>query len=52
MTGGICFIIAAVICLLLVKDVGEVNVPISADEEEKLTVQQNAQPVPSSGLIE
>ena len=52
MTGGVCFIIAGLVCLLLVNDVGEGTVPIEADEEEKLTVQQSVQPVPSSGLIE
>lgn len=50
--GGVFFILAAVLTLLLVNDVGDETVPIRADEEEYFTVQQNAQPVPSSGLIE
>ena len=49
MTGGLFMLIAAT-CVLLVNDAGDVSVPISADENETFTVQQNAQPVPSDGL--
>ncbi len=49
--GGSCLLLAAVLTILLVKDEGEA-VPISADEDEKLTVQEGVQPVPSSGLVE
>lgn len=51
MAGGVFMIIAAVICLLLVKDVSG-RIPIRVDEFEPLTIQESAQPVPSSGLIE
>ncbi len=50
--GGVFFIIAAICTLLLVNDVGDETVPVRADGEEKFTVQQSVQPVPSSGLIE
>lgn len=51
MTGGLFMLIAAV-CVLLVNDVGDVSVPVRADEDEYLNVPENVQPVPSSGLIE
>lgn len=53
MTGGVCMIIAAILTILIVKDVTSYGaVHVGADEEEKITVQQSAQPVPSGGLIE
>lgn len=53
MAGGVFMIIAAIACLLLVNDVsGDEFIPARADDDEFLTVQQNAQPVPSSGLID
>jgi maltose/moltooligosaccharide transporter len=51
MTGGF-FMLVAAVCVLFVKDPGDTTVPVSADEEEPLTIQGSAQPVPSSGLIE
>ncbi len=53
LAGGFFMLMAAALTLLLVKDApaGE-NVPTRADEDEKFTVQQSAQPVPSSGLVE
>jgi len=51
--GGCFMLLAAVLTLFLVKDVaGSEPVPVAADEDEKFTVQQSAQPVPSSGIIE
>ena len=51
--GGCFMLLAAVLTLFLVKDVaGSEPVPVAADEDEKFTVQQSAQPVPSSGVIE
>jgi maltose/moltooligosaccharide transporter len=52
MTGGICMLIAAAACLLLVNDPGVTSSPIPVDEEELLTLPQNVQPVPSTGAIE
>ncbi len=52
MTGGVCMIVAGIVCLLLVHDSGEGAVVVAADEAEKLNVQESAQPVPSSGLVE
>jgi len=53
--GGVCLLTAAA-CVGLVRDVGERHVPgravIDADDEEKLLVQQSAQPVPSTGLVD
>ena len=51
MAGGL-FMLLAAVCVLFVNDVGENTVPVAADEDENITVQQSAQPVPSSGLIE
>jgi maltose/moltooligosaccharide transporter len=51
MIGGLFMLIAAV-CVLFVSDVADVTAPVLADEEEAFNVQQNAQPVPSSGLVE
>ena len=55
MIGGVCLLVAAA-CVAMVQDVGDRDVPeravIAADEEELLLVQQSAQPVPSSGLID
>jgi maltose/moltooligosaccharide transporter len=51
--GGI-FLIVAATCVAFVDDVGTKHIPeaavIRADEAELLTVQESAQPVPSSGL--
>jgi maltose/moltooligosaccharide transporter len=56
MAGGGFLIVAAIACLLLVRDVADQDVPeaavIEADEHELLTVQESAQPVPSTGLID
>lgn len=52
MAGGFFMLIAALATIFIVKDVGEETIPIRADEEEPLTIQESAQPVPSSGLIE
>lgn len=50
--GGCFMLLAALLTLLLVNDVsGSEAIPARADEEENLTVQQSAQPIPSSGLI-
>ena len=55
MMGGVCLLVAAA-CVSMVQDVGDRDVNegavIRADEEEMLTVQQSAQPVPSSGLVD
>lgn len=55
MAGGV-FLALAAVSVLLVKDVADKNVPeeavIEADEHEILTVQESAQPVPSTGLID
>jgi len=49
MAGGVFMLIAAVICLFFVDDPGDMTMPIRVDEP--LTVPQNVQPVPDSGLI-
>ncbi|MDQ3804777.1 MAG: MFS transporter [Acidobacteriota bacterium] len=55
MTGGACLLLAA-LCVSLVRDTADRDVPESAvirgDEEEAYMVQQSAQPVPSTGLID
>jgi maltose/moltooligosaccharide transporter len=55
MLGGV-FLLVAAACVARVHDVGGRHVPeravIAADEEEPLTIQQSAQPVPSSGLVD
>jgi maltose/moltooligosaccharide transporter len=51
MVGGF-FMLVAAACVLLVNDAGETSVPVRADEKEYLNVQESAQAVPSSGLIE
>jgi hypothetical protein len=55
MAGGM-FLALAAVSVLLVKDVADKNVPeeavIEADEHEIFTVQESAQPVPSTGLID
>jgi maltose/moltooligosaccharide transporter len=55
MAGGF-FLGLAAISVLLVKDVADKNVPeeavLEADKEEIFTVQESAQPVPSTGLID
>jgi maltose/moltooligosaccharide transporter len=53
MAGGV-FLVLAAISVLLVKDIGDKNVPeaavLEADQHELLNVQGSAQPVPSTGL--
>jgi maltose/moltooligosaccharide transporter len=55
MAGGV-FLTLAAISVLLVRDVSDGDVPeravIAADEHELFTVQESAQPVPSTGLID
>jgi maltose/moltooligosaccharide transporter len=50
------FLLVAAACVSFVRDVGSRNVPeaavISGDETEFLLVQESAQPVPSSGLVD
>jgi maltose/moltooligosaccharide transporter len=54
MAGGAFLLVAALACLLLVRDVAEHDVPeravIEGDEYESMLVQQSVQPVPSTGL--
>ncbi len=56
MAGGVFMLVAALACLLLVRDVADDNVPeravLQADEYEPVLVQQSAQPVPSTGLVD
>lgn len=49
MAGGV-FMLLAAACVLFVDDVGEASIPVS--ENEYLNISENAQPVPSSGVIE
>jgi len=51
MMGGVFMLIAAA-CVLFVRDTSSGSVPVAADEKEPLTIPQNAQPVPDSGLLE
>lgn len=54
MAGG-AFLLLAAACVLLVKDSGETaseGQMIEADESELMAVQESAQPVPSTGLID
>ncbi|MGQ0815086.1 MAG: MFS transporter [Gemmatimonadota bacterium] len=55
MMGGV-FMLVAAACVGLVDDVGARDIPehvvFRADEEEALSIQQSAQPVPSTGLID
>jgi maltose/moltooligosaccharide transporter len=55
MAGGICLLIASAL-VGIVRDEGGEDVPegdvIRSDAQEKLLVQQTAQPVPSSGLVD
>ncbi len=55
MAGG-CFLLMAAVSVLLVRDVADVQIgggaAIRADEEELLTIQESAQPVPSTGLMD
>lgn len=55
MAGGV-FLLLAAVSVLLVKDPKGADVPertvLEADKEELLTVQQSAQPVPSTGLVD
>jgi maltose/moltooligosaccharide transporter len=54
MAGG-AFLLIAALCVVLVRDVAE-GVPerdvIASDKDELITVQESAQPVPSTGLID
>ena len=49
-------IVAALACLLLVRDVADENVPeaavLEADAHELFTTPESVQPVPSTGLID
>ncbi|HSS21617.1 MAG TPA: MFS transporter [Pyrinomonadaceae bacterium] len=56
MGGGVFLVIAALMCLLLVRDVSDratdPGAALEADEHEPLIPTQTAQPVPSTGLID
>ncbi|HEV2884129.1 MAG TPA: hypothetical protein VGW36_04690, partial [Pyrinomonadaceae bacterium] len=56
MAGGVFMIVAALTCLLLVRDVADEDVPeaavIEADQQELFQIPESAQPVPSTGLID
>lgn len=52
MAGGVFMLIAAAICLFFVNDPGDVTATIPVDDEELLTLPQNAQPIPTGGLVE
>jgi maltose/moltooligosaccharide transporter len=56
MAGGAFLVVAAVACLMLVRDVSDQNVPeaavLEADAHELLTTPESVQPVPSTGLID
>lgn len=49
MAGGVCMLIAAIICLFFVNDLGEANISVPVDDDISLTIPQNAQP---AGVIE
>jgi maltose/moltooligosaccharide transporter len=55
MAGG-AFLLIAAVCVLLVRDVADRNVPekavLEADEKELFVPPQSAQPVPSTGLVD
>jgi maltose/moltooligosaccharide transporter len=55
MLGGVCLLVAAV-CVAFVRDAGSRDVPeravIAADAGEALLIQESAQAVPSTGLID
>jgi maltose/moltooligosaccharide transporter len=55
MAGGV-FLLLAAVSVLFVKDAGDAGVPeravLDADEKELFTVQESAQPVPSTGLLD
>src|ERR671914_2946503 len=55
MLGGVC-LLAAAVCVTLVRDVGTRDVPeaavIEADEKEPFIVPETVQPVPSTGLVD
>jgi maltose/moltooligosaccharide transporter len=55
MAGGT-FMLLAAVSVLLVRDVGELDVPeeavLKADQEELFSIPESAQPVPSTGLID
>jgi maltose/moltooligosaccharide transporter len=56
MAGGAFMFVAALACLLLVRDVAERGAPrravIAGDAHEPVLVQQNVQPVPSTALVD
>ena len=56
MAGGAFMLIAALACLLLVREVADKDVPtqavLSGGAYEPVLVQQSVQPVPSTGLID
>ncbi|HBB87729.1 MAG TPA: hypothetical protein DC047_08955 [Blastocatellia bacterium] len=53
---GGCFMIIAALLVMLVRDVGDKEVPeeavLEADEHELFTIPEAVQPVPSTGLID
>jgi maltose/moltooligosaccharide transporter len=55
MAGGV-FLLLAAVSVLLVKDTKGADIPertvLEADKEELLTVQESAQPLPSTGLVD
>jgi maltose/moltooligosaccharide transporter len=55
MAGGV-FLLLAAVSVLLVKDAGGSDVPeravLEADKKQRFTVQESAQPVPSTGLVD
>jgi hypothetical protein len=55
MAGGV-FLLLAAVSVLLVKDAGGSDVPeravLEADKKQRFTVQESAQPVPSTGLLD
>jgi maltose/moltooligosaccharide transporter len=56
MAGGGFMIIAALACVMLVRDLADLDVPeeavFEADQQELFTIPESAQPVPSTGLID
>lgn len=52
MAGGVFLLIAAAVSILFVDDPGYTGLALRVDEEELLTLPQNAQPVPAGGSVE
>ncbi|HLE62490.1 MAG TPA: hypothetical protein VI750_05085, partial [Pyrinomonadaceae bacterium] len=56
MAGGAFMIVAAIACMILVRDVSDLDVPeeavLKGDQEELFTIPESAQPVPSTGLVD